>query len=116
MEFEVLVLESHTVYDGEKLHSVKDAINIFIRLSKKYINPQYVPEEYVRLHRTTLSLMYSGDASGDKPYLVMLLGPITDEIYEEIKIKCGRFYLANCVDCSAEIKLHEVVCKECKNK
>ena len=43
-EFEIIVFENHDSYDSE-MSSKEMAVETFIRMCKKYVNPEYVKKD-----------------------------------------------------------------------
>ena len=114
--YEILAFENHSLYDSVYVNTEEEAINNFIKICRRYVNPEYNPKEEVRLTKTKMTISYRDSGGNDKPTMVQLIGVITDELYKTIQEKLKRFYIHNCEDCGVEISLERVVCAECANK
>ena len=114
--YEILAFENHSLYDSVYVNTDADVVNAFVKMCRRYVNPEYNTEEEVRLTKTKMTISYRDSGGNDKPTMVQLIGVITDELYKTIQEKLKRFYIHNCEDCGVEISLERVVCAECANK
>lgn len=113
--FEILVFESHDLYDTD-IAEPENAVNKFVDMCYKYVNPCDVEEKYTQLSNTNKTITYQDRNAGDKPKLVMLIGPVTGKLYDDIQTKIKNLYSSHCGFCGVEIPMTRAVCKECANK
>jgi hypothetical protein len=119
MSFEIVTFEYSDAYDRINTVKLEDVVGEFISQYKRYISPEFYPEEEVWFSRGRLWIAYTDKTGGDKPMMVMLIGPITDEVIAEIKEAVSALYVKKCGDCGKEIpKEHSrkwALCEPCAN-
>ena len=113
--YEILVFENHDLYDSD-IADPEDVVKKFIAMCRTYVNPDYVDEGYTELRSTNKSVTYHDRYGSDKPKLVMLIGPVTTELYDEIKEESKKLYIKKCEDCGVRVPRNWCLCKECANK
>ena len=118
-EFEIIVFEHHDPYDGEYVPKEK-AVETFIRMCKKYVNPEYILKKETELNIYKMMVCYTDRSGGDKPSMVSLIGMITPDMIISIKNGITNLYILKCEDCDNEIDLEIdskwLVCADCRNK
>ena len=119
MSFEIATFEYSDLYDGMNSVEPENVINEFMKQYTRYLSPEYYPEEGVRFSRGRTWLTYSDNTGGDKPKMVMLMGPITDKLIAQIKDAVAKLYIKFCGDCfkvlSKEESLNWALCKPCRD-
>jgi hypothetical protein len=103
MEYEIAVFEYSDPYDGPSIVSADKVVEVFMKHYKRYLSPEYYPEDEVWFMRSRLFLSYRDKTGGDKPMTVMLIGPITDELVAEIKAAVAKLYIKACPDCGKDM-------------
>lgn len=102
-DYEIAVFEYSDLYDGAATVPADKVVQSFIEQYKRYLNPEYYPEDEVWFGQGRLWLSYRDKTGGDKPMTVMLLGRITDELVAEIKAAVARLYIKACPDCGKDM-------------
>ena len=119
MSFEIATFEYSDLYDGMRTVEPENVVNEFMKQYKKYLSPEYYPEEEVWFSKGRLWLAYADKTGGDKPMMVMLMGPITDELITQIKEAVRVLYVKMCEDCGKEMPKEwsrkSSVCKQCSD-
>jgi hypothetical protein len=119
MSFEIATFEYSDLYDGIDTVKPEEVIEKFIQQYKRHLSPEYYPEEEVWFSRGRTWLAYADNTGGDKPKMVMLMGPITDELIAQIKEAVRMLYVKTCGDCgkvlSKEESLKWALCKPCRD-
>ena len=121
MSFEICTFEYSDLYDGIDTVEPENVVKEFMKQYTRYLSPEYYPEEEVWFSRGRTWLAYSDKTGGDKPMMVMLIGPgtITDELIAQIKDSVAKLYIKFCADCfkvlSKERARKWTVCHECAN-
>lgn len=113
--YEILVFENHDLYDSD-IADPEDIVKKFVNMCYRYINPWDVEEWYTCLCSTNKSITYYDRCGSDKPKMVMLVGPVTGKLYDDIKAEIKNLYIKKCDDCGVQVPLNQAVCKECANK
>ena len=116
MDYEIAVFEYSDLYDGAPTVPSTEVVQEFMKQFKRYLSPEYYPEDEVWCSRSRLWLSYRDKTGGDKPMTVMLIGPITDELVAEIKTAVALLYVKRCADCGKDMptKWKWPVCEVCK--
>ena len=119
MSFEIATFEYSDLYDGMNTVEPENVVNEFMKQYTRYLSPEYYPEEGIRFSRGRTWLTYSDNTGGDKPKMVMLMGPITDKLIAQIKDAVAKLYIKFCGDCfkvlSKEESLKWALCKPCRD-
>ena len=119
MSFEIAIFEYSDLYDGMNTVEPENVVNEFMKQYTRYLSPEYYPEEEVRSSRGRTWLTYSDNTGGDKPKMIMLMGPITDELIAQIKEAVRMLYVKMCGDCGKVLPKEEsrkwALCKPCRN-
>jgi hypothetical protein len=119
MSFEISTFEYSDLYDGIDTVKPEEVLEKFIQQYKRHLSPEYYPEDMVWFSRGRTWIAYSDKTGGDKPKMVMLMGPITDELIAQIKDAVAKLYINFCRDCfkvlSKERARKWAVCHECAN-
>ena len=102
-DFEIAVFEYSDLYDGAATVPADKVVQSFIEQYKRYLSPEYYPEDEVWFCQGRLWLSYRDKTGGDKPMTVMLLGRITDELVAEIKAAVAQLYIKACPDCGKDM-------------
>ena len=102
-DYEIAVFEYSDLYDGAATVPADKVVQSFIEQYKRYLNPEYYPEDEVWFGQGRLWLSYRDKTGGDKPMTVMLLGCITDELVAEIKAAVAQLYIKACPDCGKDM-------------
>jgi len=112
--FEILVFENHDLYDND-IANQEDVVAKFVAMCRTYVNPEYAEERYTYLDQSRRTIYYSDRNGGDKPKLVMLIGPVTLELNKEIGAEIKKFYHPDrkCDDCGVSVEPNRVLCREC---
>jgi len=117
MSFEIVTFEYSDAYDRINTVKPEDVVKEFIRQYKTYLSPEFYPEEEVWFSRGRLWISYTDKTGGDKPMMVMLIGPITDELIAQINDAVAKLYIKKCYDCGKEMSKERsrvwAVCKSC---
>ena len=116
MDYEIAVFEYSDLYDGAPTVPSTEVVQEFMKQFKRYLSPEYYPEDEVWCSRSRLWLSYRDKTGGDKPMTVMLIGLITDELVTEIKTAVALLYVKRCADCGKDMpkKWKWPVCEVCK--
>jgi hypothetical protein len=119
MSFEIATFEYSDLYDGINTVEPENVVNEFMKQYTRYLSPEYYPEEEVCFSRGRLWLSYADKTGGDKPMMVMLMGPITHELIAQIKQAVSALYVKMCGDCGKEIPKEYsrkwALCEPCRN-
>jgi len=117
-DFEIAVFEYSDLYDGVPIVSADKVVEEFMKHYKRYLSPEYYPEDEVWFVRGRLFLSYSDKTGGDKPMTVMLIGSITEELVAEIEAAVAKLYIKACPDCGKDMpnvkSTKWEVCEVCK--
>lgn len=117
MSFEIVTFEYSDAYDRINTVKLEDVVEEFISQYKRYISPEFYPEEEVWFSRGRLWIAYTDKSGDDKPKMVMLIGPITDELIAKIKDAVAKLYIKFCGDCGKEMSKQwsrkSSLCKAC---
>ena len=115
-DYEIAVFEYSDLYDGAPTVPSTEVVQEFMKQFKRYLSPEYYPEDNVWFMRSRTWLSYRDKTGGDKPMTVMLIGPITDELVAEIKTAVALLYVKRCADCEKEMptKWKWPVCEVCR--
>lgn len=89
--FEIIVFENRTIYDTKDI-TTETCIEDFINMCTKYIDPKYVSLGEVDLDDGKMFIIFSELSEDDKPMMIMLIGKITKEIFENITTKLEKIY------------------------
>lgn len=119
MSFEIATFEYSDLYDGINTVEPENVVNEFMKQYTRYLSPEYYPEEEVWFSKGRLWLAYADKTGGDKPMMVMLMGPITHELIAQIKEAVRLLYVKTCGDCGKEIPKEYsrkwALCEPCRN-
>jgi hypothetical protein len=115
-DYEIAVFEYSDLYDGAPTVPSTEVVQEFMKQFKRYLSPEYYPEDEVWFMRSRLFLSYRDKTGGDKPMTVMLIGHITDELVAEIKTAVALLYVKRCADCGKDMptKWKWEVCEVCR--
>jgi len=102
-DFEIAVFEYSDPYDRVSTVPADKVVEKFMEQFRRYLNPEYYPEDEVWFMRSRLFLSYRDKTGGDKPMTVMLIGPITEELVAEIKAAVAKLYIKACPDCGKDM-------------
>ena len=91
-EFEIIVFEHHDPYDSE-MSSKEMAVETFIRMCEKYVNPKYIKKNETNLDFYQMMVCYSDRSGGDKPCMVSLVGMITPDMITSIQNCINNLYI-----------------------
>jgi len=114
-DFEILALENHDLYDSD-IATQEDVVKKFVAMCRTYVNPEYVEEKYTCLSSTNKTISYVDHCGNDKPKLIQLIGPVTKELYNEIKAELKKFYARHCMNCGVEVPETRWLCYSCVNE
>lgn len=114
--YEILAFENHSLYDSAYVNTEEEAINNFIKMCRRYVNPEYNTEEEVRLTKTNMTIYYRDSGGNDKPMMIQLIGAITVMMYRTIQERLKGFYISRCEECGIQIRIARTICDECANK
>lgn len=109
---EIIVFENQDVYDMMKVDQ-ENAVDMFIKMCRRYANPELIAEDFVDLQITHETIIYKESESSDKPNMVMMVN-VKLEMIEKITYELSRFYIESCSGCSIDIPLHTGVCDVCE--
>ena len=119
MSFEIVTFEYSDLYDRIDTVEPENVVNEFMKQYTRYLSPEYYPEEDVWFSWGRLWLSYADKTGGDKPMMVMLMGPITHELIAQIKQAVSALYVKMCGDCGKEIPKEYsrkwALCEPCRN-
>ena len=115
-DYEIAVFENSDLYDGAPRVPADKVVDEFMKQFKRYLSPEYYPEDEVWFGQGRLWFSYRDKTGGDKPMTVMLLGHITDELVAEIKTAVALLYVKRCADCGKDMpkKWKWPVCEVCR--
>jgi hypothetical protein len=102
-DFEIATFEYNDLYDGNDRVAPDQVVKTFMQQYKHYFNPEYYAEDNVWFSSGRTWLAYRDKTGGDKPMMVMLMGPITDELVAEIKTTVAKLYIKACPGCGKEM-------------
>jgi len=115
--FEIAIFRYSDLHDGDDEVSPDKVICEFIEHYKHYFDPVYVDEGDVWFQRGKTWLSFRDKSGGDKPITIMLMGPITEQLVNDLKEEVKRVYMRTCWDCKKEFKDKTwAVCMDCRNK
>jgi len=117
--YEVIVYEYNSPYDSETV-SIENCVEVFVKMCKKYVSPEYVSEDQTNVDYGKRYFSYSDHSGGDKPMLLILIGPkMTEGLVSEIKAGLKKFYERLCDECQCDITKDNkkwALCSICRNK
>jgi len=109
--FEVILFEYATACDSEIVLK-EEAIDIFIRYCKEYMNPVNVQEKDVEITNGVMYIKYR-DWSSTKGVMIQMAGLFTHEMLEECKRRLKELYNHHCESCGIHIPSKWSFCNEC---
>jgi hypothetical protein len=109
---EIVVFENHIPYDHTVV--VENPIEQFIKMCKRYVNPEYVDKKDTDTCFGKTFVSYSDNSGGDKPMIVILMG-INEDMIPTIKNALDDIYINKC-RCGTIIDMKMCVCNECSDK
>jgi len=119
MSFEIATFEYSDLYDGMATVKPDEVITEFMKQYTRHLSPEYCPEDEVCYSQGRTWLAYSDRSGGDKPKMVMLMGPITHELIAQIEEAVRVLYVKTCKDCGKEISKERsrkwAYCEPCAN-
>lgn len=117
--YEVIVYEYNYPYDTMTV-TQENCVNGFVEMCRKYVNPEYVSEDQTIADYGKHYVSYCDHSGGDKPMLVMLIGPkMTEGLVSEIKAGLKDLYKRLCYECQCDISEDDkrwALCSICRNK
>ena len=118
--FELVVYKHFSSYDGALVAGGKEAVAAFVAMCCKYVAPCEVPQEQAVFQARTLVMTYKDLSGNDKPKMVMLMGPLTEEMKAEAQAALAAMYTQECSwyikgggTCKTVVPLGSGVCKSC---
>lgn len=95
-DYEILVFEHNSMYDTRDANAV-NVLDVFLDTCREYVNPEYVGQDSVHLDSSKKFVSYADRSGNDKPMLVILIGTITDEMFDAIRDGLKQMYV--CEEC-----------------
>jgi hypothetical protein len=89
--FEIVAFEYQDAYSRDDCQR-HEVVEKFVEKYCEYFDPAYYTEPSIIFDRGKFYLSYRDDSGGDKPILLMLIGPITDILVAEIKAALRDMY------------------------
>lgn len=118
-EYEIIVYEYNSPYNSETV-TQENCVEIFLKMCRKYVDPEYVSEDQTNVDYGKHYFSYTDQSGGDKPMLVMLIGPkMTAGLIGEIKAGLKGLYKRLCEECQCDISEDNkmwALCSICRNK
>jgi hypothetical protein len=115
MDYEILVFEHNSMYDSSDANA-ENVVDVFLGACRKYVNPEYVNQNYTEFHSSSKFVSYADRSGNDKPMLVVLIGTITDVMLVAIQDGLKKMYMHYCEDCGKEmvfLRTGVLVCNKC---
>jgi hypothetical protein len=117
-EYEIMVYEYNSPYDSETV-TQENCVEVFLKICKKYVSPEYLREDQTHVHYGNWFFSYADQSGGDKPMLVMLIGPkMTAGLISEIKAGLKELYNRLCEQCQCNINTEDkmwALCHTCRD-
>jgi len=89
--FEIVAFEYQSMYDSMECER-SEVVGNFVNKYHEYFDPEYYTEPSISFERGRFYLSYSDNSGGNKPIMLMLIGPITGNLVTEIKVAVKRVY------------------------
>ena len=89
--FEIVAFEYQYVHSRLDCQR-HEVVEKFVTEYYQYFNPTYFTEPSICFDRGKFYVSYRDDSGGDKPVLLMLIGPITDTLVADIKAAVREMY------------------------
>lgn len=92
------------------------ALHTFVDLCYEHINPQFFPQNYVKLSTTLGTISYCSLLNGDpsSSVRIMLVGPYTHDMFISIRQRLAAYYASRCDECGAITDDHDSsLCRLC---
>ena len=86
MAFEIIVLESHLINTVSQV-SEENVVGEFVKMCKRFVWCDEFPTEYMMLIRTAKTIIYNDTYAPQPACMVILTGPITVELFDEIEAR-----------------------------
>ena len=117
--FELQCYEYMDCYDGDMVTS-DQAVAAFVAMCRRHVDPRRVLQKHTEIDIGTLFMAYKDKSGNDKPKLVLLMGPLTQEMKSEAQAALAAMYTQECSwyikgggTCKTVVPLGGGLCKPC---